>query len=161
MEKDLIVSLINIRDNLARSKLSRDELDGEGRYKYKSQLYDHSWIEYFVPNIGWLACDPTYVDSGSKYFNGLDFKHIYVYTSQILYIFPIFDNSRIQRDIFLNISDITYPVYQISRYYEDFYELVSTVSIKVLETKLISEPFYIIIFTVMIICSIVLILALK
>lgn len=35
----------------------------------------HSWIEYYVPNLGWLPCDPTWSDSGLTYFNSLDCVH--------------------------------------------------------------------------------------
>jgi len=32
----------------------------------------HAWVEYYVPNIGWIACDPTW-NSNSNYFNKIDF----------------------------------------------------------------------------------------
>jgi hypothetical protein len=32
----------------------------------------HAWVEYYIPDIGWIACDPTW--SGSyNYFNNIDF----------------------------------------------------------------------------------------
>jgi len=43
----------------------------------KSNISNHAWIEYYVPNIGWIACDPTWGDNeGSfkppNYFNRID-----------------------------------------------------------------------------------------
>ena len=35
----------------------------------------HAWIEYYVPTLGWLVCDPTWSDSGKDYFNNLDTIH--------------------------------------------------------------------------------------
>jgi hypothetical protein len=37
-----------------------------------SNIIGHAWVEYYIPNIGWIACDPTW-DSGSDYFNRIDF----------------------------------------------------------------------------------------
>ncbi|MFX1234060.1 MAG: transglutaminase family protein [Promethearchaeota archaeon] len=31
----------------------------------------HAWVEYYVPNIGWIACDPTW-NNGANYFNRID-----------------------------------------------------------------------------------------
>jgi transglutaminase-like putative cysteine protease len=33
-----------------------------------SNLIGHAWVEYYVPNIGWIACDPTW-----NYFNKIDY----------------------------------------------------------------------------------------
>lgn len=35
-----------------------------------NQILGHAWIEYFIPSIGWIACDPTWKEG---YFNGIDF----------------------------------------------------------------------------------------
>ena len=37
-----------------------------------SNILGHAWVEYYIPNIGWIACDPTW-NSGSNYFNRIDF----------------------------------------------------------------------------------------
>ncbi|KKK41331.1 hypothetical protein LCGC14_0725470 [marine sediment metagenome] len=36
-----------------------------------SNLIGHAWVEYFIPNIGWIACDPTW-----NYFNQIDFLRL-------------------------------------------------------------------------------------
>ncbi|MFX1379541.1 MAG: transglutaminase family protein [Promethearchaeota archaeon] len=35
-----------------------------------NQILGHAWVEYYVPDIGWIACDPTWKKG---YFNGIDF----------------------------------------------------------------------------------------
>lgn len=32
----------------------------------------HAWVEYYVPNLGWIACDPTWND-GANYVNRIDY----------------------------------------------------------------------------------------
>ncbi len=34
-------------------------------------ILGHAWVEYYVPNIGWIACDPTW-----GYFNQIDYLRI-------------------------------------------------------------------------------------
>ncbi|MHA1885227.1 MAG: transglutaminase-like domain-containing protein [Promethearchaeota archaeon] len=38
----------------------------------ESNLLGHAWVEYYVPDIGWIACDPTW-SSVTNYFNRIDF----------------------------------------------------------------------------------------
>lgn len=33
----------------------------------------HAWVEYYVPNIGWIASDPTWHSGGYDYFNHIDY----------------------------------------------------------------------------------------
>ena len=35
----------------------------------------HAWVEYYVPNVGWIACDPTWDENGD-YFNYIDYFHL-------------------------------------------------------------------------------------
>ncbi len=37
----------------------------------------HAWLEYYVPNYGWIACDPTWSQSDVSYFNYMDCVHFY------------------------------------------------------------------------------------
>jgi len=41
----------------------------------QTNLLGHAWVEYYVPNIGWIACDPTWDESGD-YFNYIDYFHL-------------------------------------------------------------------------------------
>jgi len=41
----------------------------------QSTLLGHAWVEYYVPNIGWIACDPTWDEVGD-YFNYIDYFHL-------------------------------------------------------------------------------------
>ena len=38
-----------------------------------SNFLGHAWVEYYVPNIGWIACDPTWQSGGYDYFNWIDY----------------------------------------------------------------------------------------
>ncbi|MFX0011731.1 MAG: transglutaminase family protein [Candidatus Hermodarchaeota archaeon] len=40
--------------------------------KLASNILTHAWVEYYVPNSGWIACDPTW-NSDKDYFNRIDF----------------------------------------------------------------------------------------
>ena len=40
--------------------------------EHTSNILAHAWVEYYVPNIGWIACDPTW-NSNTNYFNRIDF----------------------------------------------------------------------------------------
>ena len=37
-----------------------------------SNILGHAWVEYYVPDIGWIACDPTW-DEQVNYFNHIDY----------------------------------------------------------------------------------------
>lgn len=36
------------------------------------EILGHAWVEYYVPNIGWIACDPTW-NTAKNYFNTIDY----------------------------------------------------------------------------------------
>ncbi|MFX0155361.1 MAG: transglutaminase family protein [Candidatus Hodarchaeota archaeon] len=36
---------------------------------HTNEILAHAWVEYYVPEIGWIACDPTW---GHGYFNQID-----------------------------------------------------------------------------------------
>lgn len=38
-----------------------------------TNLLGHAWVEYYVPNIGWIACDPTWHQVTGTYFNRIDY----------------------------------------------------------------------------------------
>ncbi len=37
---------------------------------FTNRILGHAWVEYYIPDIGWIACDPTWKEG---YFNGIDF----------------------------------------------------------------------------------------
>ena len=37
---------------------------------FTNEILGHAWLEYYIPQIGWIACDPTW---GQGYFNQIDF----------------------------------------------------------------------------------------
>jgi transglutaminase-like putative cysteine protease len=36
----------------------------------------HAWMEYYIPNYGWITCDPTWGQSGLNFFNRIDYVHL-------------------------------------------------------------------------------------
>jgi transglutaminase-like putative cysteine protease len=38
----------------------------------QTNILGHAWVEYYVPNIGWIACDPTWNEE-VDYFNHIDY----------------------------------------------------------------------------------------
>lgn len=87
---ELMVTLLRIQDIPARMVigLALDDLmpvkgDKYIFYEYwrndtmikRKELPRHAWVEYYVPSLGWLACDPTWSDSYDDYFNTLDNVH--------------------------------------------------------------------------------------
>ena len=36
----------------------------------------HAWVEYYVEDIGWIACDPTWHSGGYDYFNRIDYLRL-------------------------------------------------------------------------------------
>ncbi len=48
------------------------DLNYDGATKSASstnEILGHAWVEYYIPDIGWIACDPTW---GEGYFNRID-----------------------------------------------------------------------------------------
>jgi hypothetical protein len=39
-------------------------------------LLGHAWVEYYVPDIGWIACDPTWHQVTKSYYNRIDYFRI-------------------------------------------------------------------------------------
>ncbi len=39
----------------------------------ETEFLGHAWIEYYVPSIGWIACDPTWGEESDDYFNQIDY----------------------------------------------------------------------------------------
>jgi transglutaminase-like putative cysteine protease len=36
------------------------------------KILGHAWVEYYIPSIGWIACDPTW-NTATNYFNTIDY----------------------------------------------------------------------------------------
>ncbi len=86
---ELMVTLLRIQHIPARTVIGfvldkNEPKEGdifEFYYNWKNKSYEsnplslHAWVEYFVPEYGWLASDPTWSDAGLTYFNELDVIH--------------------------------------------------------------------------------------
>lgn len=56
------------------SNVTRSSAAGAGTLD--SNVLGHAWLEYYVDEIGWIPCDPTWGSSGYNYFNRIDFIHL-------------------------------------------------------------------------------------
>ena len=107
---------------------------------FTNKILGHAWVEYYVPEIGWIVCDPTWKQG---YFNGIDFLRFNVNNGAWFFLpgatppynyiseFPIIPSSPI-------CSDHT------------AYDFQCTIEVTVLETNLRPPPvppIYFIIFT--------------
>jgi transglutaminase-like putative cysteine protease len=54
----------------------------------EDSLLGHAWVEYFVPNIGWIATDPTWYTGGGNYFNKIDYQRFGFNVGQWFYYPP-------------------------------------------------------------------------
>ena len=47
-----------------------------------SNFSGHAWVEYYIPDIGWIACDPTWKGASSNYFNKNDYLRFHLNIGQ-------------------------------------------------------------------------------
>jgi transglutaminase-like putative cysteine protease len=81
---DLMITLLRIKGIPARKVTGllvsnnpnfRPSVGEELVYTFSNSedsIMGHAWMEYYVPNIGWIACDPTW-HSHYDYFNQIDY----------------------------------------------------------------------------------------
>lgn len=62
-----------------------------------SNILGHAWVEYYVPEIGWIACDPTWK---SNYFNRIDFLRFNLNVGANFFLPPYFTVSEFGNPIF-------------------------------------------------------------
>lgn len=84
----------------------------------------HAWLEYYVPNIGWIPSDPTWGSSGYNYFNRMDFLHL------ASNIGAWFDVPALPNDV-SEFTVLPSPVYQADAIFE--YDTI--IKIKVIEVN--------------------------
>ncbi|MFX1311487.1 MAG: transglutaminase family protein [Promethearchaeota archaeon] len=90
--------------------------------KSSSNILGHAWVEYYVPNIGWIACDPTW-SSGDNYFNRIDYLRFTV-TVGANFFFPPSET----------ISEFSNPIFGYSK--SALFEFAYNVQITVIDTDL-------------------------
>jgi len=61
-----------ISDNPSITPYVGQEWSFFSRSNGQTNILGHAWVEYYVPNIGWIACDPTW-DEEVDYFNHIDY----------------------------------------------------------------------------------------
>jgi hypothetical protein len=112
-----------------------------GTTSFINKILGHAWIEYFIPSIGWIACDPTWIKG---YFNGIDFLRFNVNVGAWFFLPGVTppDNYASEFPIF------PFPICNDHTAYDFQY----SIEITVLETNLrppAVPPIYFIIFTML------------
>ncbi len=68
-------------------------------------MLGHAWIEYYVPNIGWIASDPTWK---TGYFNNVDFLRFHLNVGANFFFPPASTVSEFGNPIFVYSGGATY-----------------------------------------------------
>ncbi len=85
----LMVTLLRIQDIPARKVTGICISNNPNLNPSKGQVFNfyltsgglnnfmgHAWVEYYVEDIGWIACDPTWHSGGYDYFNRIDYLRL-------------------------------------------------------------------------------------
>jgi len=116
-----------------------------------SNILGHAWVEYYVPNIGWIACDPRW-NRQSNYFNRIDFLRFNLNVGANFFFPPS-----------STVSEFSNPLFSYTLGAE--YEYNYSVQISVIESNLAplnSVPLLIfIILTFGVVCIIIIVIVIR
>lgn len=70
-------------------------------------ILGHAWVEYYVPDIGWISCDPTWYN-GFDYFNRNDFLRFQLNVGANFFIPPSYFVSEFSNPIFVFLAGATF-----------------------------------------------------
>ncbi|MEJ2248905.1 MAG: transglutaminase-like domain-containing protein [Candidatus Lokiarchaeota archaeon] len=115
--------------------------------KETQDFLGHAWIEYYVPNIGWIACDPTWNQPNGAYFNNIDFYHI-GFNVGAWFSYPGLSSE---------LSEFPYIPSPATSIYSD-YSFDYNVTITILKTNFTNFDIFPIFILVVIICSVIILL---
>ena len=127
---DLMITLLRIQQIPAR-KVHGFFLDDiwpkkGDEVKIRDAWFEHSWAEYFVPEIGWVACEPTFGIHHPNYFAAIDCSHFRTYTGEFVapqHALFVYNYSLPEQVLWMLMN--TYDLY--------YYDTDATISLKVLE----------------------------
>ncbi len=72
-----------------------------------TNILGHAWVEYYVSDVGWIACDPTWHQS-ANYFNRIDFLRFNLNVGANIFFPPIGTVSEFGNPIFGYMADATF-----------------------------------------------------
>ncbi len=102
-----------------------------------TNILGHAWVEYYVSDVGWIACDPTWHQS-ANYFNRIDFLRFNLNVGANIFFPPIG-----------TVSEFGNPVFGYMQ--GDAFDYDYNVKITVIESNLTPEdsfPIFVVIFIV-------------
>ncbi|KKM63313.1 hypothetical protein LCGC14_1512740 [marine sediment metagenome] len=80
-----------------------------------SDFLGHAWVEYYVPEIGWIASDPTWGASSSNYFNKNDYLRFHLNVGQWFPIPELSDDSEFPNPCIVYDKDSSFEFnYQVT-----------------------------------------------
>ena len=62
-------------------------------------MLGHAWVEYYVPDIGWIACDPLWSEA-TNYFNRIDFLRFNLNVGANFFFPPFYTMSEFSNPMF-------------------------------------------------------------
>lgn len=85
---DLMITLLRIQHIPAREVHGffldvKRPLKGMEFEREEDTLWDHSWVEYYVPSLGWVSCDPVFGDNEPCYSSRVDCVHFRTFVDDI------------------------------------------------------------------------------
>ncbi|MFX0038363.1 MAG: transglutaminase family protein [Promethearchaeota archaeon] len=108
-------------------------------HSFTNEILGHAWVEYYIPDIGWIACDPTWKQG---YFNGIDFLRFNVNVGAWFFL----PGATPPDNYVSEFPMLPFPICNDHTAYDFEY----TIKVTVLQTNLRpppTPPIYIIIFT--------------
>lgn len=83
---DLMITLLRIQQIPARKVygffLDKRWPQKGDEFKRTNATFSHSWAEYFVPEIGWVICEPPFGNDYFDYYAVIDCSHFRTYTGE-------------------------------------------------------------------------------
>ncbi len=128
---DLMITLLRIQKIPAR-KVHGFFLDDRwpqkgDEYEIRNGPFSHAWAEYFIPEVGWVICEPTFGISHNNYYAAIDCSHFRTFTGEFNFSQNYVKYKFVESNHEVEEQTIEYHLY--------CHEVDSVYSIKVVETE--------------------------